>query len=87
MTATVLVRIIKSDFQRGLRYAKRWDGVYDPAAKTWAIAADRPELGNLKAYGLERVSPVSNDVGYDHITDDFILDTGDPSMDSEDSIL
>lgn len=68
----ITVKPIKTDYARGLKYAKRlckWDSL----TKTWTIREDAPELGNLKAYGLELVeSPPVTDIGTDHITDDWL---------------
>lgn len=81
---SVIVRPIKSKFSTGLKYARRL-GTYDPTTKTWSIPADSPELGNLKAYGLELVQSSSPDIGTDHITDDrFVLDSSALSEAMED---
>ncbi len=81
----IAVRPIKNDYARGLKYAKRlckWDSL----TKTWTIPEDAPQLGNLKAYGLELIEmPHAADIGTDHITDDrFALDGGSLSEAMED---
>jgi hypothetical protein len=82
MSSTVVtVKVI--NFRHGVRHVKRMGGTYDPAAKTWLIPADRPELGNLAAYGLELVNVSAQDVGSDHITDDRLIE----AMDDEHSML
>lgn len=79
----VTVRPIKAKFSTGLKYARRL-GTYDHDSKTWSIPADRPELGNLSAYGLELVeSPRTSDIGTDHITDDWLTE----AMEDEHSSL
>lgn len=52
---TVTVKISPKNFAKGVSYAKKFGGKYDPTTKTWAISGDRPELGNLGAYYLIRV--------------------------------
>lgn len=71
-----VVRVKVIDFSKGVKYAKRMKGMYDENTKTWAIPATAPELGNLKAYGLERVQP-SNDVPTLDNTSDDLYDMGD----------
>lgn len=57
MAATVTVRVNQRDFARGVKYAKAFGGQFDGVSKTWRIPAERPELGNLAAYGLALVAP------------------------------
>lgn len=61
MTAntTVTVEIIKSDFNRGLKYAKTFGGTYNPTSKTWTLPLTdqvRASLSAASAYGLRVVS-------------------------------
>ncbi len=71
-----VVRIKVIDFSKGIKYAKRMKGVYDPGTKTWAVPANAPELGNLRAYGLERVQ-LSNETPTLDTTSDDLYDMGD----------
>jgi hypothetical protein len=50
----VRVAVDKANFAKGVKYAKQFGGTFDGATKTWTIPANRPELGNLRAYGLIR---------------------------------
>ena len=70
-----VVRVKVIDFSKGVKYAKRMQGVYDDSTKTWAIPATAPELGNLKAYGLERVQ-LDDDVPTLDTTSDDLYDMG-----------
>ena len=40
------------NFHKGLKYAKKFGGKYNPQDKTWSIPDNRPELGNIRAYYL-----------------------------------
>ena len=56
MATTITVEVIKGrNFAKGVKYAKRFGGRFDPATKTWQIPADRPEVKNLAAYYLRPV--------------------------------
>lgn len=52
---TVRVSVDKANFAKGVKYAKQFGGRFDGDTKTWLIPASRPELGNIRAYGLVRV--------------------------------
>ena len=48
---TVTVKLSPKAFEKGLKYAKQVNGVYNPATKTWAIPAGTRELGAAASYG------------------------------------
>ena len=50
----VRVTVDKANFAKGVKYAKQFGGTFDRETKTWLIPDTRPELGNLRAYGLIR---------------------------------
>ena len=52
-TTVAVTPVQGRNFRRGVASAKQMAGKYDGAV--WHIAADRPELGNLAAYGLRLV--------------------------------
>ena len=79
--ATVTVKVI--NFRHGVKHVKRMGGVYDEHSRTWTIPSDRPELGNLAAYGLELVQASGGmDIGSDHIADDYAIETGNNLQDA-----
>jgi hypothetical protein len=55
---TITVKIVKSDFQRGLKYAKTFGGTYNPESKTWTLPLTQrveDSMRAARAYGLEIV--------------------------------
>ncbi len=43
------------NFYKGVKYAKKFGGKFNPSDKTWSIPEDRPEIGNIRAYYLTPV--------------------------------
>lgn len=73
---TITVSISKSNFQKGLGYAKKFGGTYNPTDKTWTIPTHRHGIYNdaLNAPGLYGLVVVNRNIPLDGEDDEPVSD-------------